>query len=134
MVSAYLLDSNHAGTLVTLTHETRRRIIARMAAGDEYKVTLPTITETVFGFSTLPRAQQNARAWQFVRPALVPVNMDEADALNAATMQVTLRRQGWQLQTIDALIATLALRYNLVLLTTDRDFQPIAGLTIENWT
>ena len=39
------------------------------------------------------------------------------------------RRQGWQLATIDALIAAIALRYNLILLTTDQDFRAIPGLT-----
>lgn len=55
------------------------------------------------------------------------------DAEKAAILQLELRRQGWQLGTIDALIAAVALRYDLVLLTTDRDFQAIPGLPQENW-
>jgi predicted nucleic acid-binding protein len=45
----------------------------------------------------------------------------------------TLRRQGWQLETVDAFVAGSALRYNLVLLTSDKDFAPVSGLTQENW-
>ena len=132
-MTAYLLDSNHAGALITVTHPLRQRVTARMAGGDAFCLTLPVVTETVYGFSTLPRARQSAREWAAMRPSLVLIGMDEDDALNAAALQVTLHRQGRQRATIDALIATAALRYELVLLTTDRDFEAIPGLTIENW-
>ncbi|MBI4671516.1 MAG: PIN domain-containing protein [Chloroflexi bacterium] len=58
---------------------------------------------------------------------------DETDAVSAADLQITLRKRGRQLATIDALIATLALRHNLILLTTDRDFQAAPELAQENW-
>ncbi|WP_164689624.1 type II toxin-antitoxin system VapC family toxin [Herpetosiphon llansteffanensis] len=58
---------------------------------------------------------------------------DETDALHAAELQIALRRQGRQLATVDALIAALALRYGLVLLTTDKDFDAVPELRIENW-
>lgn len=34
---------------------------------------------------------------------------------------------------VDALIAVVALRYNLTLLTSDQDFTAIASLPQENW-
>jgi len=37
------------------------------------------------------------------------------------------------LATVDALIATIALRYDLILLTTDGDFTSVASLRLENW-
>jgi tRNA(fMet)-specific endonuclease VapC len=132
-VSVYLLDSNHAGTLVTIGHPAHQRITARMAAGDSFCVSVLTITEVVFGFGTLPRAAQNMHTWSLARPALEVLDVDEYDALDAATLQVALRRRGRQLATVDALIATAALRYALILLTTDQDFQAIPGLITENW-
>lgn len=58
---------------------------------------------------------------------------DEADAENAAALQRALRLQGWQLETSDAFIAVVALRYDLVLLTSDNDFAPVPNLKQENW-
>jgi predicted nucleic acid-binding protein len=58
---------------------------------------------------------------------------DEADAESAAALQRSLRRQGQQLETVDAFIAVVALRYGLVLLTTDNDFVPVPNLSQENW-
>ena len=63
-------------------------------------------------------------------PCYIP---DEADGAAAATLQLALRRQGRQLATVDATIAAVALRYALVLLTTDRDFLAIPTLPVENW-
>jgi len=44
-----------------------------------------------------------------------------------------LRKEGWQLAALDALIAVVALRYELVLLTTDNDFKAVPKLKVENW-
>ena len=63
-------------------------------------------------------------------PCYVP---DESDAESAADLQLALRRRGRQLETVDALIAAVALRNGLTLLTTDMDFQAVPGLLQENW-
>lgn len=59
--------------------------------------------------------------------------IQQQDAEAAAELQTDLRRRGWQLATVDALIAAVALRHNLVLLTTDGDYAVVAGLHLENW-
>ena len=66
-------------------------------------------------------------------PGLTVYDLDRADAERAAHLQIQLRRQGWQLGPVDALIAAVALRYGLTLLTTDRDFAAIPSPSQENW-
>ena len=44
-----------------------------------------------------------------------------------------LRQRGRQLATVDALIATTALRYDRTLLTTDSDFGALPGLRVATW-
>lgn len=131
---SYLLDTNHASRLVTVGHPLQQRISQASAAGDRFHITILVVTETVFGFSTLPRAARNAQEWSTWRPLLSLLETDEADALDAAHLQVTLRRRGRQLGTVDALIAAVALRYSLTLLTTDRDFAAVPALSTANWT
>lgn len=87
----------------------------------------------MFGFGLLPRATQNMKEWLAIRPALRLLPIEEPDALDAAALQIALRRRGRQLETVDALIATAALRNVLILLTTDGDFSPVPGLATENW-
>jgi len=57
-------------------------------------------------------------------PLLVP---DRADHVEAAELRNACRRQGIQVGTIDALLARLCRRHDLVMLTTDRDFELMAA-------
>lgn len=129
----YLLDTNHASPLVTLSHPLRDRILQRVDAGDHFAICVPVITETLFGILLLPRAAQNMAEWERLKPLLPCYIPDEIDAELAADLQIALRRRGRQLATVDALIATVALRYNLTLLTADKDFQAVPQLRHENW-
>jgi predicted nucleic acid-binding protein len=129
----YLLDTNHAAALVTLRHALRQRVLLRLQAGDTFAITIPVVAETLYGIGLLPRGAQNLAEWARLRPSLVCFIPDEADAENAAALQRALRRQGWQLETVDAFIAVVALRYDLVLLTSDNDFGPVPNLKQENW-
>lgn len=129
----YLLDTNHASPLVTLSHPLRERILQRLNVGDTFAVCVPVITEMLFGIGMLPRASQNLTEWQRLKsmiPCFVP---DAMDAELAAELQIALRVRGWQLETVDALIAAVVLRHGLTLLTADKDFRGVPSLQQENW-
>lgn len=129
----YLLDTNHLSPLVTLEHPLRTQVLQSLQSKHTFATTVPALTEMLFGISLLPRAKQNLREWARLRPHFTCVAPDEADAEQAARLQVSLRRRGRQLETVDALIAAVALRYELTLLTTDHDFIAVPDLTQENW-
>ena len=130
----YLLDSNHVSPLVTLSHPLRQRVLGRLQAGDTFAIAVPALTEVLFGIHLLPRAKSALVAWNDLKSRFNYYGIDQVDAERAALLQVVLRRQGRQLATVDALIATVALRNNLILLTTDQDFATIAELVQQNWT
>lgn len=132
-MTAYLLDTNHLSPLVTLTHPLRRRFFTARQNGDSFALAVPVLTETLYGISIVPRAAQNMAEWQRLLPGLRVYDLDRADAERAASLQIQLRRRGWQLGTVDALIAAVALRYHLTLLTRDNDFAAIAALPQANW-
>jgi tRNA(fMet)-specific endonuclease VapC len=132
-MAGYLLDTNHASPLVTLNHPLRARWQAAVDSGHTFALATVTLTELFYGLGLLPRAVQNHREWARLRPALRIYAIDEDDALKAADLQIQLRRRGWQLKTIDALLAVIARRNDLTLLTTDHDFDAIPELQHENW-
>jgi len=132
-VTNYLLDTNHASPLITLGHPLRKRVLHRLDEGDNFAICVPVLAETLFGIGMLPRAAQNLAEWERLKPLLPCYIPDETDAEFAAELQVSLRRRGWRLATVDALIAAVALRYDLTLLTADQDFQAIPRLQHENW-
>ncbi len=129
----YLLDTNHASPLVTLHHPLRQRVLAAVVAGDTFAIAVPALTETLYGISTIPRGTHNRTIWAQLAPQIMGYIPDVADATDAADLQIRLRKQGRQLATVDALIAVTALRYDLTLLTTDKDFLAVPNLRLENW-
>ena len=59
--------------------------------------------------------------------ALPTITPDRDDHVEAAEVRNRCRRNGVQLGTIDALLTQLAIRHELVLLSTDRDFRHAAA-------
>ena len=129
----YLMDTNHLSPLVTLRHPLRHRFFESQQSGHTFALAVPALTETLLGISLAPRSNQNLAEWRRLMPGLLIYDLERADAEQAADLQLHLRRQGWQLATVDALIAAVALRYGLILLTTDKDFAAIPTLIQENW-
>lgn len=132
-MATYLLDTNHISPLVTPGHALQTLISQRRQGGDTFCIAVPALTEMLFGIRSLPRGKKNQANWQAIESFFVYYHIEKRNAEYAADLQLLLRRQGWQLQTVDALIAGIALRYQLTLLTTDKDFGAVHGLSQENW-
>jgi predicted nucleic acid-binding protein len=65
-------------------------------------------------------------------PLLVP---DRVDHIEAAELRNTCRRKGVQVGTVDALLAQLCRRHDLVLLSADRDFESmVRHVDLQLWT
>lgn len=66
--------------------------------------------------------------------AIPYISPDRNDHIAAANLKNQCRRAGIQIGTIDALLAHLCIRHGLTMLSTDRDFERIAGLSrLELW-
>lgn len=76
------------------------------------------LQELLQGFSGA-EAQTQIIAHFAALPLLQP---DRDDHIGAAALRNACRQSGVQLGTIDALLAQLAIRHDLTLLTTDKDF------------
>lgn len=132
-MARYLLDTNHVSPLVTETNPLQQKILARADEVHSFTICTPILTEFLFGIGILPRAAKNMVEWMKLKPLFPCYRPTEIEAEFAAELQISLRQRGWQLKTVDALIAAVALRKNLILLTTDKDFQAVPNLQIENW-
>ena len=132
-MTRYLLDSNHLSPLVTVGHPVRQLILERMGGGDSFAIPAPVLSEFLFGIGLLPHAPANQTTWQELADTFGYYHIDRQDAEAAAELRLRLRRAGRQLPLIDALIAVVALRQGLTLLTTDADFDAVPGLNKESW-
>jgi tRNA(fMet)-specific endonuclease VapC len=129
----YIVDTNHVSTVVTENHPFRNRLIRQIQREDSFSIAAPVLTEMLYGIQMLPRAKQSMREWNNLSAMFGFYEITRPVAEHTATLQVDLRRRGWQVSTIDALIATVALHHDLILLTNDKDFSRIPGLRLENW-
>ena len=102
-----------------------------LKSGDSIYTTGLVLQELLQGFSR-PKAHKQIIEHFSALPLLVP---DRQDHIQAADLRNTCRRKGKQVGTIDALIAQLCVRHDLVILTTDKDFQQIATVvSLSVWT
>ena len=90
--------------------------------GDSIVITGIILQELLQGF-TGPKARKELLEKFAALPMLVP---DRTDHVDAAELRNRCRRAGAQLGTVDALIAQLCIRHDLILLTMDRDFAAAA--------
>lgn len=81
------------------------------------------LQELLQGFAG-PRASAQIIDRFSVLPYIVP---DRNDYVSAAELRNRCRRAGIQVGTIDALLAQLCINRTLQMLTTDRDFEGVAG-------
>lgn len=132
-MTEYLPDTNHISPIVTAGHPLREKIQTRIERGDIFSIAVPALSEFLYGISVIPRAEKNLKEWKRLRQDFRYYCTDETDAEEAAKLRAALRRQGWQLGIIDAMIAVTALRNGLILLTTDKDFSIISDIRQENW-
>jgi predicted nucleic acid-binding protein len=89
-----------------------------LEGGDIIVTTGLILQELLQGF-TGPRARKDIVERFSALPLLTP---DRQDHVDAAELRNRCRRAGVQVGTIDALLAQLCIRYEMTLLTADRDF------------
>jgi predicted nucleic acid-binding protein len=79
------------------------------------------LQELLQGFSG-PKARDQILEYFSALPLLSP---DRGDHVEAASLRNRCRRQGIQIGTVDALLAQLCIHHNLMMLSSDRDFQRV---------
>ena len=96
-----------------------------LEAGDEILVTGLVLQELLQGFNG-PKAYSQIIEYFSVLPFIIP---EREDYINAAGLRNLCRKKGIQAGTIDALLASLCIERDIKILTTDRDFSQIAGVS-----
>ena len=97
-------------------------LIAALEGSQAVFTTGLVLQELLQGF-VRPRARDQVIDKLSALPLLVP---ELEDHIEAAELRNRCRRAGVQVDTVDVLLAHLCIRYDLTLLTVDRDFTHIA--------
>lgn len=99
-----------------------RALVRALETGERVVTTGLVLQELLQGFSG-PKAQEQIVDRFSALPLVVP---EREDHIAAASLRNQCRKRGVQVGTIDALLAQLCIRHDLVMLTTDEDFGHIA--------
>src|SRR5205807_4392311 len=109
------------------------RIHQARRAGNRFISCYPVLCELEAGVQqTLKPEENHRRLGQLLRHVrLWPLDADTTRLYRA--VYIELRRLGRVLSQVDMIRAALARQHKLTVLTTDRDFEALADLHVENW-
>jgi len=106
-------------------------LTSALRGGEALVTTGLVLQELLQGFSR-PRWRKQIIDRFSALPLIVP---DRVDHIDAAELRNACRRKGLQLGTIDALLAQLCIRHELLMLTTDHDFYRAARhIGLRTWS
>jgi tRNA(fMet)-specific endonuclease VapC len=132
----YLLDTNVISGLMRKRPEIRGRLAALAPSHDV--VTCPIVRgEILFGIEKLPdgrRRQELAALATFVLADVPCESVPETAGDAYSQIKATRQRQGLTLDENDLWVAATAKALGAVLVSSDRDFAQVEGLTVEDWT
>lgn len=130
----YLLDCNHLSAALRKVSPVRERIHQGRRAGHRFISCYPVLCELEVGIQQTPKPEENRRRLtQLLRQVrLWPLDAETARLYGAVYLD--LCRQGRALSQVDIVLAAFARQHKLTVLTTDRDFEALPDLRVENWT
>lgn len=130
---AYLLDCNHLSAALRKVSPVRERVREERKAGHRFISCLPVLCELEVGIQQTAKPDEyRRRLAQLLRHVrLWPLDGETARLYGA--VYIELRRVGRVVSQVDMMLAALARQHGLTVLTTDRDFEALPDVRIENW-
>lgn len=130
-MTRYLLDTNHAGAIL----RNNQAFLSRLAnlTSAELGLCMPSIGELWFMVHNSAQAATNRLRLEALLPWFKVYPFDHSAADEFGLLRADLRRRGTPIPPIDVQIAAIARVEGLTLLTADKHFAQITGLSIENW-
>ena len=132
-MTGFLLDTNHLTESAKPLSPLLARLHAGVARGDRFHLCPIVAAEAAIWAGDGRKRELRPARLRAARSALTFVPLTEDDAVQSAEIRRNLRAGGRRLELPDALIAAVALRLDLTLLTADRDFAPVPHLRTADW-
>ena len=131
-MTRYMLDTNTVSYLIKGHPAVVRRVMA--ASMSDLCISAITEGELLFGLVKRPEARRLQTAVQELlrRVDVLPWNSAISDFYGIS--RVDLEKQGKTLAPLDLLIASHALGTDAVLVSSDKAFNQLATLSLEDWT
>ena len=129
-----LLDTGIAGDFINRRRGVYERARQEVAQGNRVGIGMPVLAELAFGIELSKSRERNMQALRSALAAWRVWPFDEAAAFEYGRLAAELRRIGRSMQSIDIMIAAIALSLgNCTVISADSDLQAVPGLSVENW-
>jgi tRNA(fMet)-specific endonuclease VapC len=132
MSRLFMLDTNAVSAFM---HENSPALDRRVAEAGKERLVVSAIShgETLYGLAMNPGARRlrAAAAYLFTTVTILDWTLESSRRYGA--LRAEMRRLGKALQPLDMLIAAHALEAGATLVSNDRAFRHVPGLTVEDW-
>lgn len=129
-----LLDTNHVSAALRPVSHLRERLREAHRSGVRIGTCMPVICEVEAGLQGLTRQQESyRRALGHLLKQIKTWPIDGEAARHYGELYQELRSRGRVLSQVDMMVAALARKMGLTLLTSDRDFGALPDIATENW-
>ncbi len=133
MADGYILDSNHLGA-TRPGSLIRKRVLELPKKGTRIGTCVPVLCEVEVGIQQVSHPEEYRRALRQLlrRVRIWPIDLETAKIYGEIYQD--LRRRGRVLSQVDMMMAALARQMSLTILTTDRDFEALSDIPVEDWS
>jgi tRNA(fMet)-specific endonuclease VapC len=131
---AYLLDTNHVGMAVDRASIVAKRIFEARLAGVRFGTCMPVLCEVEAGMRQVRHKMKYRRNLTHLLLQLRLWAIDLKTTRLYGDLYTELRQRGRALSQVDIMVAALARQMKLTILTTDRDFEALPDIEIEDWS
>lgn len=128
------MDTNHVASAMDADGPVQRRIRDVMEAGHRVGTAVPVLCEFEVALQRSARQDANRRILTALLQRVRVWPIDPPIARIYEPLALGLKARGRVLSQVDMMVASLALSLDATVLTTDRDFEAIPSLRVEDWT
>ena len=132
-MKGYLLDTNHLSHAIRVVSPLRQRLRNAHRQGFRLITCWPALCELEEGIVFTHDPNQYHQILKALLREIRIWPMDWSLVQKYGDCAKLVRSRGRVLSTTDLILAAFARRDNLVLLTTDKDFEALPEITTENW-
>ena len=111
----------------------RERIHQRRRAGHRFISCYPVLCELEVGIQQTPKPEETRRRLAQLLRHVRLWPLDAETTRLYGTVYIELRQKGRVLSQVDMVLAAIARQHKIAVLTTDRDFEALPDLRVENW-